>query len=96
MKKGNILLLKGTSLKIMNLMMFFMVVHLIVPKIADATGTFRTLKNNVFCVDPEKCSINPGKTSQSLKTIGFKAQSNIDFVPPNYSGPDSMHGSGTR
>ncbi len=79
----------GTSLRIVSLLVFFLGAHLIIPEIAIATGTFNSLTTNVF-------SAAPNVSSQSLKKISFTDESNSKFVPPDYSGPDSTHGSGTR
>ena len=83
-----------TRLKIVSLLMFFIGVHLIIPEIADARGTFSTLTANVFSATDGLTA--PKNTSPRLKNISSRDEFNSTFVPPNYSGPDSTHGSGTR
>ncbi len=90
----NLLRLMGTRLKIASLLMFFIGAHLIIPEIADARGTFSTLTANVFSATDGLTA--PKDTSPRLKNISPRDELNSTFVPQNYSGPDSTHGSGTR
>jgi hypothetical protein len=78
----------------MSLIMMAVGAYLIIPKIANAEGTITHLTVPVVSYSQQNKSTTCNKTSQKLKNL--KVESNIDFVPPNYGGPDSMNGSGTR
>lgn len=76
--------------------MFFVGASLIVPKIADAAGTFRNLTSNRFSVFATNTLTTLKVDSQGLQNRTFSAKSDSDYEPPNFGGPDSQHGSGTR
>ncbi|MDR9899693.1 hypothetical protein G7B40_034810 [Aetokthonos hydrillicola Thurmond2011] len=80
----------------MSFIMFLIGTHLIIPKVADVTVTFGSLTANVVSCAVHNCLSTSTNTSGSLKNLSFGDQANREFVPPNYSGPDSVHGSGTR
>jgi hypothetical protein len=80
----------------MSFMMFLIVVHLIILKIAGATLTFSTLTANVINCAVNNCLVTRSDSSSSFKNLDITDQSVGEFVPPNYSGPDSTRGSGTR
>jgi hypothetical protein len=77
-------------------MMFFIGVSLIVPKIADAAGTFSNLTSNRFSVSGSNTLTGLKVDSQGLQNRSLSVQSDGDYEPPNFGGPDSQHGSGTR
>ncbi len=68
-------------------MVFCLSAYLILPTIADATGN-----RNIVTFD----ELNSSGSSQ-LSTLRMSSEGIKDiYVPPNYGGPDSQHGSGTR
>ncbi len=84
-----------TTLRITSVVLFFMGAHLIVPKVTNAAAN----SDNATVQD----SLNSDRTSFG-KSIGIinshdsgsnKSKLNI-YEPPNYGGPDSEIGSGTR
>jgi hypothetical protein len=69
----------AASLKIPSLMIFLLGMLLIIPKIAEATGTLGALSMRATTDNAYENSRN----SQ-------------EYQPPDFGGPDSQHGSGTR
>ena len=83
----NLFKLLETNLRITNIVICLLVIALIlIPKIAEVTKKFSNLVN-------EDLSTND-------RNYLISEQENIShqnlYVPPNYGGPDSQHGSGTR
>ncbi|QLE54546.1 hypothetical protein [Nostoc sp. TCL26-01] len=75
-----------TNLTIFSVLIFCLTASLIIPKVADATGTFRRLSASNF-----------GNENLLVRSSDEYSQgSQGTYVPPNYGGPDSQHGSGTR
>lgn len=70
-----------TNLKIFSVLIFCLTASLIIPKVAEATGSFRRL---------------PASNLGNESLIVRSADGQDTYVPPNYGGPDSQHGSGTR
>ncbi|BBD67517.1 hypothetical protein NIES4072_51870 [Nostoc commune NIES-4072] len=71
-----------TNFRIKKFIILCIGVYILIPKIATYTGMFNT------------ASATSGDTliarkvnSQNLRDV---------YIPPNYGGPDSQHGSGTR
>ncbi|WP_242055161.1 hypothetical protein [Nostoc flagelliforme] len=58
-----------------------------IPKVAVCTGIINTASANTFGATGSNTLIAHEVNSQNLKDT---------YVPPNYGGPDSNHGSGTR
>jgi hypothetical protein len=77
----------GTNLKITSVVIFFISAYLIIPKIADAAGTLKTASANGLSETRNNSLSIPSVNSQVLQDT---------YIPPNYGGPDSQHGSGTR
>ena len=76
-----------TNLKITSVVIFCISAYLIIPKIADAAGTFKTATANGLSDTINNNLSIPSVKSQVLQDT---------YIPPNYGGPDSQHGSGTR
>ncbi|WP_414578722.1 hypothetical protein [Anabaena sp. CCY 9402-a] len=76
-----------TKLQIISAVMLCLSAFLVIPKVADATATFRH-SPNLASHHPDS---NPTKTRQYQQKDVFNT-----YVPPNYGGPDSEYGSGTR
>ncbi|MDZ8183343.1 MAG: hypothetical protein RMX96_00570 [Nostoc sp. ChiSLP02] len=57
------------------------------PKIVAYTGVFSTASASSFPPNANDTLIAGKVNSENLKDI---------YIPPNYGGPDSQHGSGTR
>ncbi|MFW9261687.1 hypothetical protein A4S05_06480 [Nostoc sp. KVJ20] len=77
-----------TNFRITKLMIFCIGAYILIPKIAVCTGVFSTASANTFAT-----------TSSSNTLIAHKVNSQDTqdtYIPPNYGGPDSQHGSGTR
>jgi hypothetical protein len=72
-----------TNLKIFGVLIFCLSASLIIPKVADATGTFQRLSSR----HDSQLARYSGQDQKSMQEV---------YVPPNYGGPDSQHGSGTR
>ncbi|MCC5664195.1 hypothetical protein LC653_09765 [Nostoc sp. CHAB 5784] len=60
---------------------------MLIPKIAACTGMFNTASANAFGATSSNTLIAREANSQNLNDM---------YIPPNYGGPDSQHGSGTR
>ncbi|MGH1396452.1 MAG: hypothetical protein ACRAVC_20825 [Trichormus sp.] len=76
-----------TKLQIIGAVMLCLSAFLVIPKVADATATFRDL--------PNFGSYHPA--SKSTKPLEDEANDLVNtYVPPNNGGPDSEYGTGTR
>lgn len=79
----------GTSLRITSVIVFLIGVHLVVPKISDAAMALST--------STVRNTVTTQKTDLPSNTeVSFSNESNSDYQPQNYGGPDSVYGSGTR
>ncbi|MBH8564313.1 hypothetical protein I8748_19330 [Nostoc sp. CENA67] len=76
-----------TNLKITSAVIICISFYLIAPKIANSRGSVGTLTADILGITASDRSTNSSVTSQDSKDI---------YVAPNYGGPDSQHGSGTR
>lgn len=76
-----------TNSGIKKFIIFCIGAYILVPKIAACTGMFSTASANAFDATSSNTLIAHKANSQNLKDI---------YIPPNYGGPDSQHGSGTR
>ncbi len=80
----------ASSLKLASAILFFVGAHLFVPKIADAAAKLNqpvVLTNSLVSVEVNQLPLSTVKVAQD---------SSSEYEPPNYGGPDSDHGSGTR
>ncbi|MCC5646798.1 hypothetical protein LC607_28555 [Nostoc sp. CHAB 5824] len=75
------------NFRITKFMIFCIAAYILIPKIAACTGMFSTASANTFSATSSDTLIARKVNSQNLKDI---------YIPPNYGGPDSQHGSGTR
>ncbi|AFZ23668.1 hypothetical protein Cylst_1380 [Cylindrospermum stagnale PCC 7417] len=77
-----------TNVKITSIVIFFLVsAYMLVPKIFEVSRTFSALMANTFSATT---------SNNRLNIDAAKAHSEDRYIPPNYGGPDSQHGSGTR
>lgn len=76
-----------SNFRITKFMIFCIGAYLLIPKIADCTGIFSTASANSFGPTSSNTLIARKVNSQNLQDI---------YIPPNYGGPDSHNGSGTR
>ncbi|QSJ18674.1 hypothetical protein JYQ62_07900 [Nostoc sp. UHCC 0702] len=76
-----------TNLKITTAVIICISFYMMVPKIANTRGSVGTLTADMLSIAASDRSTTSSVTSQYSKDI---------YVPPNYGGPDSQHGSGTR
>lgn len=76
-----------TNLKITSAVIFSIIVYIMLPQIANPRGSVSTLTANMLGITASDRSTNLSVSSQDSKDI---------YIPPNYGGPDSQHGSGTR
>lgn len=76
-----------TNLRITKFIIFCISAYILIPKIAACTGIFSTASANTFGTTSNKTLIARKVNSQNSKDT---------YIPPNYGGPDSQHGSGTR
>jgi hypothetical protein len=74
------------TLRITCTIIFFIGAHLILPRIADA-AKFNYASGNELGIKVDYRTTEP---------IQLESQSSHEYQPPNYGGPDSEHGSGTR
>lgn len=75
-----------TNFRITKFMIFLIGAYILLPKIAACTGIFSTASANSF-----------GPSSNTLIAHEVNSQNLKDiYIPPNYGGPDSHNGSGTR
>jgi hypothetical protein len=75
-----------TNFQITKVMIFCISAYILIPKVAACTGIFST------------ASANTGATSSNTLIARKVNSQNLKdtYIPPNYGGPDSQHGSGTR
>lgn len=76
-----------TNLTVIGVLIFCISASLVIPKVADATGNLRSLPSVGDSTDSRSITQNSGENLQGLEEL---------YVPPNFGGPDSQHGSGTR
>ncbi|AVH70522.1 hypothetical protein [Nostoc sp. 'Lobaria pulmonaria (5183) cyanobiont'] len=76
-----------TNLRITKFMIFCISAYILLPKIAACTDIFSTASANALGATSSNTLIARKVNSQNLKDI---------YIPPNYGGPDSHNGSGTR
>ncbi|AFY48334.1 hypothetical protein Nos7524_2494 [Nostoc sp. PCC 7524] len=76
-----------TKLKIIGVVIFCISASLIIPKVADATGTFHYLAANASNPTTGKLTHPPALHLQDSKDT---------YIPPNYGAPYSEYGTGTR
>lgn len=77
----------GINLKITTVLIFCVTACVSIPKIADATGDFGSLVAKGLSGADNSSLISPAQGSAGLADV---------YIPPNFGGPDSPHGSGTR
>ncbi len=76
-----------TNFRITKLIIFCIGVYILIPKIAACTGILSSASANTFHGTSGNTLVARKVNSQNLKDT---------YIPPNYGGPDSQHGSGTR
>ncbi|MBE9005671.1 hypothetical protein IQ259_11590 [Fortiea sp. LEGE XX443] len=76
-----------TNLRITGILILCVSACLVIPKIADATGRVSSLVAKDLSHTNSNSLTSSKVNSQALKNV---------YIPPNYGGPDSQHGSGTR
>ena len=76
-----------TNFQITKFIILCISAYILLPKIATYTCIFSSASANTLPTTSSKVLIAPKVNSQNLKDI---------YIPPNYGGPDSQHGSGTR
>ncbi|MEH1829609.1 MAG: hypothetical protein V7L22_30450 [Nostoc sp.] len=76
-----------TNFRITKLMIFCIGAYILIPKIAACTGTFSAVNASAFGATSSDTLIARKANSENVKDI---------YIPPNYGGPDSHNGSGTR
>ena len=75
------------KIQITKIMIFCISAYILIPKVAVCTGIINTASANTFGATGSNTSIAHKVNSENLEDT---------YVPPNYGGPDSHHGSGTR
>ncbi|WP_292752445.1 hypothetical protein [Nostoc sp. NMS4] len=68
-------------------MIFCIGVSILIPKIATCTGTFSSASANAFRATSNNTLVARKVNSENLKDV---------YIPPNYGGPESHNGTGTR
>lgn len=74
------------NLRITSIAIFVISFYLIIPKNANTTQAFSAVSVHSFSASSEHVNM-PKTNTEELKQT---------YTPPNYGGPDSQHGSGTR
>ncbi len=88
MKKIVILLMTmKINLGIIKFMVLCITLYIILPKMAPCIGMFSAASASSFTPNDSNTLIARKVNSQNLKDT---------YIPPNYGGPDSPYGSGTR
>ncbi len=75
------------NFQITKFIIFCIGAYILIPKITASTGMFNSASAKTFSATSSDSLIAHKVNSQNLKDI---------YIPPNYGGPDSQHGSGTR
>ncbi|MEH2306173.1 hypothetical protein [Nostoc sp.] len=76
-----------TNLRTTKIMIFCISAYILIPKVAACTSLFGTASASTVGTTSSKTLIVGKVNSQNFKDT---------YIPPNYGGPDSQHGSGTR
>ncbi|MDZ8227166.1 MULTISPECIES: hypothetical protein [unclassified Nostoc] len=76
-----------TNFRIKKFLILCIGAYILIPKIAAFTGMFSTASANTFEATSNNILIARKVNSENLQDT---------YIPPNYGGPDSQHGSGTR
>jgi hypothetical protein len=76
-----------TNFRFTKIMILCISAYVLVPKIAASTSLFGTASANTVVTTSSNTLIARKVNSPNLKDT---------YIPPNYGGPDSQHGSGTR
>ncbi|MEH2029713.1 MAG: hypothetical protein V7K67_08575 [Nostoc sp.] len=76
-----------TNFRIAKLMIFCISAYILIPKFAAYIGIFSTANASAFGATSSDSLIAHKANSEKIKDI---------YIPPNYGGPDSHNGSGTR
>ncbi|WP_334881000.1 hypothetical protein [Nostoc sp.] len=76
-----------TNFRIKQVIIFCISAYILIPKIAGSTGMFSTASANASGATSSNALMAPKLNSEKLKDT---------YIPPNYGGPDSQQGSGTR
>lgn len=74
------------NLRITSIAILVIIFYLVIPKNANTTQAFSAVTVHSFSSRSEHVN-TPKTNSEELKQT---------YTPPNYGGPDSRHGSGTR
>ncbi|GAB1538488.1 hypothetical protein NUACC21_11500 [Scytonema sp. NUACC21] len=82
-----------TNLRLASIILLAVGAYLTVPKIAVA---FTTLNAPGASTTAARSSTNSVSESQTLESAVSSTAVSNNYEPPNYGGPDSQHGSGTR
>ncbi|WP_224086656.1 hypothetical protein [Nostoc sp. MS1] len=76
-----------TNLTVIGVLIFCISASVIIPKVADATGNTKSSLSSDVSSDRQAIKQSSGQIAINSREV---------YVPPNYGGPDSQHGSGTR
>ncbi|MEA5600768.1 hypothetical protein [Nostoc sp. UHCC 0252] len=76
-----------TNSRITKLIIFCIGAYILIPKIGICTGILSTASANTVGAASSNTLIVRKVDSENLTDT---------YIPPNYGGPDSQHGSGTR
>ncbi len=87
----------GTALRVTSAILFFVGAHLVVPRVTTATANQdRVIQNNANSRIIFRDLITTDVDLSASKSNKSQLDSGNGYEPPNYGGPDSEHGSGTR
>lgn len=75
------------NLRIIKFIIICIGIYIVIPQIVGYTGVFSTASATSLSPNASNTLIARKVNSQDLKDT---------YIPPNYGGPDSQHGSGTR
>ena len=88
-----------TSLRFASIIMLLIGAHLTIPKIVETAAALNTVSQNKHELSVQNIEDNIASEARILKSNSYKLvldKSSSSYEPPNYGGPDSQYGSGTR
>jgi hypothetical protein len=86
-----------TSLRLASIVVLLIGAHLTIPKIVETAAALNTVSPNRLELSVQNIEDNIASEARILKSNTYKVVADkSSYEPPNYGGPDSQYGSGTR
>ncbi|AKG22225.1 hypothetical protein [Calothrix sp. 336/3] len=80
-----------TNLRIVSTVLVLLVTYVILPQLTNAMGD----RQNISTTEGQK-TLQVNFVSYEIEDSEFQTASESEYEPPNYGGPESSYGSGTR